>query len=57
MIIYETPKPLDTAMTKTKNNKGSKNKTMKRIYIFIFIYTYGILFYVKTDKGVFLIVK
>ena len=57
MIIYETPKPLDTAMTKTKNNKGSKNKTIKRIYIFIFIYTYGILFSVKTDKGVFLIVK
>ena len=57
MIIYETLKPLDIATTKTKNNKGSKNKTMKRIYIFIFIYTYGILFSVKTDKGVFLIVK
>ena len=42
-------------MTKAKNNKGSKNKTIKRIYIFI--YTYGILFSVKTDEDVFLIVK
>ena len=57
MIIYETPKPLDTAMTKTNNNNGSKNKTIKRIYKFIFAYTCGILFYVKTDKGAFLIVK
>ena len=44
-------------MTKTNNNNGSKNKTIKRIYKFIFAYTCGILFYVKTDKGAFLIVK